>query len=293
MYKRILVPLDGSELAERALAYARAIAVRSHSEVVLLTVSAPDDTLELPLRAYLEKQTGELSSSGVEASPLIVQGDAAEEILNLAETNYVDLIIISAHGRSGATRWNLGNIASKVLQKSPIPTILIRSSGADAVPIEKELGSILVTLDGSRFAEAVIPYAVGLAEAMDSEIALLRIIEPVTLPRLAGYGQWVDWDKYERDLSAQAQSEARIYLDNVELGLQARGLKVSSTSLSGKPAQAILQYAEDRSVGLIALSTHGFSGIARWAYGSVASRIIEGSPRPVLLVRPPPPPSDA
>ena len=286
MYKRILVPLDGSERAERALAYAQTIAARLHSEVVLLTVSAPDASLELPLRAYLEKKTGELASSGVEASPLLMQGDAAGEILNLAETNYVDLIIISAHGGSGATRWALGNVASKVLQKSRVATIVTRSSGTDVIPVEQELGSILVMLDGSRFAEAIIPHVESLAQAMDSEISLLRVIEPITLPRLAAYSQWVDWAKYEKDLAAEAESDAKLYLSNMELALEAKGLKVSAAWLSGKPAQAILEYAADRSAGLMALSTHGFSGIARWAYGSVASRVIEGSSRSLLLVRP-------
>jgi nucleotide-binding universal stress UspA family protein len=293
MYERILVPLDGSELAEGALPYAEGIATRLGSEVILLTVSAPGDCLERPLGAYLEKKAGELLSSGVAASPLVVEGDAASEILNLAEQNHVGLIIISTHGRSGISRWALGNIANKVLRASHIPTLLIKSSGSETVSAGKALGSILVPLDGSQFAEAIIPYVEGLAQVMDSEVTLLRVIEPVRLPHLAGYGQWVDWEKYEKDLLAEAEKEANRYLDSQERALRDKGVKVSAISLLGKPAETILQYADDNSCSLIALSTHGFSGMTKWAYGSVASRIIEGSSEPVLLVRPSLPSFDA
>jgi nucleotide-binding universal stress UspA family protein len=293
MYERILVPLDGSELAEGALPYAEGIATKLQSQVILLTVSAPGDCLERPLRAYLEKKAGELLSSGVAASPLIVEGDAAHEILDFAEQNHVGLIIISTHGRSGISRWALGNIANKVLQASHIPTLLIKSSELDTVSAGNELRNILVPLDGSQFAEAIIPYVAGLAQGMDGEVALLRVVEPIKLPHLAGYGQRVDWEKYEKDLLAEAEKESKRYLGKQEDALRHQGVKVSSKSLVGKPSQAILQYAEDKFVNVIALSTHGFSGITKWAYGSVASKIIESSSKPVLLVRPSLPSFDA
>jgi len=286
MYERILVPLDGSELAERALTYAGAIAKRLKSEIVLLTVCEPGGCLERPLTAYLEKSADQFLSLGIKVSPLVVEGDAAGEILNLAETDYVDLIIISTHGFSGIGRWPLGNIAGKVLQRSHTPTLLVKSSESDTVSGENGLGSILVSLDGSHFAEAIIPYVEGLARGMDSEAALVTVVEPVKLPRMESYGHWVDFDKYEKDLASEAEEEAKRYLGGQELALREKGARVSSTVLSGRPAETILQYAEDNSVGLIAMSTHGYSGITRWAYGSVASKIVEWSSRPVLLVRP-------
>lgn len=292
MYESILVPLDGSELAEGALPYAEAIATRLKSEVLLLTACTAGDCLERPLRAYLDKKAEEFSSSGIRASSLVVQGDAADVILNSAEKNSVGLIIISTHGLSGISRWALGNIANKVLQKSHIPTLLIKASEAATTPAENKLRSILVSLDGSRFAEAIIPCVEALAQGMESEVTLLRIVEQIRLPRLDAYGHWVDLEKYEKDLSAEAESEAKHYLSEKESALRQKGVNVSSTSLLGDPSHTILQYAEDKSVSLIAVSTHGFSGITRWAYGSVASRIVEGSSKPVLVVRPPLPPSN-
>jgi nucleotide-binding universal stress UspA family protein len=293
MYERILVPLDGSELAEGAIPYAEAIATKSGGEVLLFTVCTPGDCLERPLRAYLDKKRDQFSSSGVRASSLVATGDVATEILDSAERNAVSLIIISTHGYSGVSRWALGNVANKVLRSSRIPTLLVRASEGATAPVMENLRTILVPLDGSIFAEAIVPYAETLALSMDSNVVLLRIVEPVKLPRLDSYGHWLDLEKYEKDLQAEAESKARLYLSEKEIALRQTGVRVSSIYLLGYPAQTILEYAEAQPAGLTALSTHGFSGVTRWAYGSVASRIVEGSSRPVLVVRPPMPPLEA
>ncbi len=285
MYERILVPLDGSELAEGALPYAEGIATRLHSEVILLTACTPSDCLERPLRAYLEKRAGELSSLGIKASPLVVQGNAANEILEFAERNDINLIIISTHGRTGLSIWPLGSIANKILQKSHIPLLLIRSSDLETVLREKGLRKILVPLDGSQFAEGVIPYVEGLAKGMDSEVILITANEPLQVPDIVRHTAGFDGEKYE-ELTVRMEKQAKRYLSKKESALRDKGVNVSSTSLWGQPTQTILQYAEDNSVSLIVLSTHGFSGITKWAYGSIAAKIIERASRPVLMIRP-------
>jgi len=262
-----------------------------NSEVILLTVCALGDWLERPLRAYLEKRAGELQSFGIKASPLVVQGDAANEILHLAEKNGVELIIISTHGRTGFSHWPLGNIASKVLQRSRIPIFLIRPTELETLLAEKDLPKILVAFDGSQVAESIIFYAEGLAGRTGSEVILLRVIEPAELSSWLTYELGPDWDNYAKNVLGKAEREAKRYLSERGSALKGKGVKVSSASLVGKPAQTILQYAEDNSISLIALATHGFSSIAKWAYGSVASKIIEGSAKLILLVRPPLPTS--
>ena len=289
MYERIVVPLDGSELAEGALPYAEGLARRLHGEVILLTACMPGEVIERPLRAYLEKRVDELQSLGVKASPLIVQGHAANEILDFSEKNDIGLIIISTHGRTGISMWPLGSIANKVLQRSQIPVLLIRSTELEAVVSEKELRKILVPLDSSQFAENIMPYVEGLVQGMDNEVILLRVIEPMELPHWGASGAWHDWEK---DFMARLEKEAKQYLAEKESALRNKGVKVSSALLVGKPSQVILQYAEDNSVSLIALASHGFSGITMWAYGSVASKIIDSSSKPLLLVRPLLPSSD-
>jgi nucleotide-binding universal stress UspA family protein len=119
---------------------------------------------------------------------------------------------------------------------------------------------------------------------MGSVVTFLRVIEPSRLPQLAAY---IDREKYEKDFATKLEREARRYLEKRKTALASKGIKVNSALLEGKPVETILQYAEDNSINLIALTTHGFSGITKWAYGSVASRVIEGSSKPTLLVRPP------
>jgi len=283
MYERILVPLDGSELAECSLPYARRIAKRFNSEVILMIVCQPTGYPELPLKAYLQKKAEELHIAGIRISQKLAHGDAATKILDFAGKNDVKLIIMSTHGSSKASHWPLGSCTSKVLQKIHVPTLLIRPSGEKIARFEAEIRRILVGLDGSHFSEAILPYAEGLADDTGTEVILLRVVEPVKLPFTAGY---VEHEKYEREITAKAEEEAKKYLQKKREVLASKGINASIALLKGHPSSTILQYAKENKVNLIAITTHGFSGISKWAYGSVASNIIEGSTKPILLFRP-------
>ncbi|MCJ7654872.1 MAG: universal stress protein [Dehalococcoidia bacterium] len=288
MYERILVPLDGSELAEQAIPYAELLARKFNSEVIFITVCLAGDPLERALREYIERRVEKIQSLGMKTRSVCIEGEPAASIIDFAGKNDISLIAISTHGRTGVSQWLLGSIANKVVQRSHIPVFLVRSSQPAKTPADKELRKILLTLDGSQFSETIIPYVERLAKVMDSEVALLRVIEPAKLPQLAAY---IDREKYEKDFMAKLKREAKRYLGKKKTALASKGIKVNSVLLEGKPAETILQYAEDKSVNLIALTTHGFSGVTKWAYGSVASRIIEASSKPTLLVRPPLPAS--
>ena len=284
MYEKILVPLDGSEVAEQAIPYVERLTQKLKSEVILITVCLPGDPLERALTEYIERRAEKIQSLGVNARSLCIEGDSATSIIDFAEKNKVGLIVISTHGKTGISHWPLGSIASKVVQRSNIPVFLVRSSQPEKAPADNELDKILVTLDGSQFSEAIIPHVEKLAKSMNSEVTLLRVIESAKLPQLAAYS---DREKYEKDFMAKMEREAERYLDKKRTALESKGVKVNSVFLTGKPVETILQYSEEKSANLVALTTHGFSGISKWAYGSVASKIIEGSPKPILLVRPP------
>ena len=284
MYEKILVPLDGSEVAEQAIPYVERLTQKLKSEVILITVCLPGDPLERALTEYIERRAEKIQSLGVNARSLCIEGDSATSIIDFAEKNKVGLIVISTHGKTGISHWPLGSIASKVVQRSNIPVFLVRSSQPGKAPADNELDKILVTLDGSQFSEAIIPHVEKLAKSMNSEVTLLRVIEPAKLPQLAAYS---DREKYEKDFMAKMEREAERYLAKKRTALESKGVKVNSAFLIGKPVETILQYSEEKSANLVALTTHGFSGISKWAYGSVASKIIEGSPKPILLVRPP------
>jgi nucleotide-binding universal stress UspA family protein len=284
MYEKILIPLDGSELAEQAIPYVEQLAPKLKSEVIFITVCLPGDPLEQALTEYIERRAEKFQSLGVETRSLCIEGEPAASIIDFSRKNDISLIVISTHGRTGVSHWPLGSIADKVVQMSHIPVFLVRSNHLGKTPADMELQKILVTLDGSNFSEEILPYAENLAKSMNSQVTILRVIEPAKLPQLAAY---MDREKFEKDFMDKLEREAERYLAKKKTVLEIKEVKVNSALLEGKPVETILQYAEDKSINLIALSTHGFSGITKWAYGSVAARIIEGSNRPVLLVRPP------
>ncbi len=282
MYKSLVVPLDGSELAEQALPYVAELARGFKSEVVLLTVCMAGDPLKHVLTDYLERKAEKLGSSDVKASAVCIEGEPTSSILSFAAENKIDLIVISTHGKGGISRWPLGSIATKVVQSSHIPVFLVRSGPQSDITVK--LKKIAAALDGSRFAEAIIPHLEAFAKSLGSEIVLLEVLEPVKVPQL---GAFEEWGKVEKDIFAKLEREAGRYLEKRKATLQSKDIEVTTKLLQGKPADAILQHVVEAGIDLVALTTHGFSGISKWAYGSVASRIIEASPKPLLLVRPP------
>jgi len=283
MYGRILVPLDGSDLAERSLPYVKHIAKKLNSAVILMMVCLPSNYAELPLKAYIQKKTKEFQVEGIKTNSKILRGEAATAILKFAQKNDIDLIVMSAHGGSGISRWSLGSCATKVLQKTNIPTLLVRSNKTKAKSLNAEISKILIALDGSHFSEAIIPYVKRLIEINKPEVILVRVIEPVTLPFTTGY---IEHEKYEKEIMEKAKEEASSYLQKMKGLFEQEGTKASTVLLKGHPANAILNYAEESNIRLIAITTHGYTGITKWAYGSVAANIIESSTIPILLFRP-------
>ncbi|UCH50684.1 MAG: universal stress protein, partial [Chloroflexota bacterium] len=163
MYEKILIPLDGSELAEQAMPYVERLAQKLKSEVILITVCLPGEPLERALTEYIERRAEKIQSLGIKARSLCIEGEPAVSIMNFAEKNNIGLIVISTHGKAGVSHWPLGSIASKIVQKSNIPVFLVRSNHPGKTTADKELSNILVTLDGSHFSEAIIPYVEKLA----------------------------------------------------------------------------------------------------------------------------------
>ena len=202
MYKRMLVPLDGSELAEVVFNYAKEFAGRLDLEVVLLYVSTPAEEEFLPMhRAYIEhaadivrRQSQEVQektdiqpgSKAVEARGELVVGHPAEEILRYADENTIDLILMATHGRSGIRRWAMGSVADKVLRASKVPVLLVRAGIPDEIVYDKwPRRTILAPLDGSELAESVLPHVEALAKQRGTElvdVVLLRVCEPPALP---------------------------------------------------------------------------------------------------------------
>jgi nucleotide-binding universal stress UspA family protein len=289
MYEKILVPLDGSGRAEHALPYAEWVAKRLGSTVTLLTGCAQNDPMSRPLTVYLEKQADDLRKLGIEVYSSCVFGDIAEEILERAEKDKIALIVMTSRGASGTTRWSLGGVALKVVLHAGTPILLVRTAERHAARLEEGVRSILVPLDGSPVAESILPHVQDLALATGLEVILLQVTVPIGYPAVARDN--VEAGKHEADvkkLNETREAATKFYLSEREKELASKGVKVKTVSLTGKPASdLILQYISDNPIGVTALATHGFSGISKWAFGSVAIDILEGSTRPLLLLRPP------
>jgi nucleotide-binding universal stress UspA family protein len=303
LYKRMLVPLDGSELAEIAFNYAKNLAYSLKvTEVFLLHVYSPDERGLVPKhRAYIERAAdtimrhSEKVKSGaiaVKAQGELAMGNPAEEILRYADRNDIDLILMATHGRSGVSRWAMGSVAYKVLRAAKVPVWLIRDGIAEEIIEDKlPIRTILVPLDGSKLAESVLPHVETLAKQWadgQTEVVLLRVCQPPDVSSDYPSDMPLSWEEHVELEMAKCKLEAGPYLAEIGKRLREAGLEVRYEVPLGKTAAAIIDYTLSNRVSLIAMITHGRSGISRWAYGSVAEEVMLGAFTPVLLVKSPP-----
>jgi nucleotide-binding universal stress UspA family protein len=295
MYKKMLVPLDGSKLAEVVLPYARDIARRFNLELILLHVCEPSGTEgQFMCQAYLDRTLeiagepgGSAEAAAVKARGEVVTGHPAEEILDQAEKNGVDLILMASHGHSGLRRWLLGGTADKVLRASKVPVWLVRAGEpAGNVPGKDAGRMMLVPLDGSKYAEAVLPHVRALAGQSDGgamSVVLLRVFEEPFVT--ADYPE-PDWKQHVERMIGRFREQAERYLEGVRADLSGAGLQVKSEVLMGKPAASIIDYTKNHHPELIVMASHGDSGLSRWEYGNIADKVLRGADVPVFMVHP-------
>ena len=296
MYKEILVPLDGSELAEVALPYAEQLAGRLGSAVTLLHVcESADEKYRHMHELYLEKMVEATKShaeklrdkakrKAVRVKSALLDGHVAEQIVDYADSKRIGLIIMATHGRSGIRRWVLGDVAAKVVRATQRPVVLIRAETASPDARKSSiLKKALVPLDGSSESEAVIPYIEQLAPNLDTEVILLQVVAP-------GYfaysvpGETVQMYHTAEELEALT-TKAGSYLENVVNALKEKGIKAKYEIGVGAAADEIIRLADEMRADVVAMSTHGRSGISRWAFGSTADKVLHAGNTPVMLVR--------
>ncbi|MFQ5341384.1 MAG: universal stress protein [Anaerolineae bacterium] len=296
MIRRILIPLDGSDLAAQALPHGVLQARKFGAQLVLLRVVEPmpapvaewvvvEDlsTVQARVETYLADVEKALAAEGLDVECHSRFGPSAETIVAFAGAEDIDLITMSTHGRTGIGRWVYGSVADKVLRGAETPVFLVRVSRAEQSVAEPNYHCILVPLDGSEVAELALPYAEIWTRAFDGEVVLLRV---PTLPAYVSLGP--DASMLVPSLLTEAYEEADAYLANAVRKLKAKGLTVHKAAVEpGAIADTIIDFARDAGIDCIVMSTHGRSGLGRWVYGSVADRVLRGAGVPVLLVRAP------
>jgi len=303
MFERILVPLDGSPRAELILSQIARILRRDDAEVLLLrVVDIPEAVGRISLAILRQKEREEAQQYlhdiilrfGDKAEKIharVAEGWTAEVILETARTEGATMIAMTTHGRTGLARCALGSIAEKVARASNVPVLLVRSFRRSAkgdleplVPAELPFRRILVPVDGSPTSMSAIGAAEKFAHLYESEILVLHVVPPYMPPgaMLPGMEAAIPFTRPEPlasdedPVTAQAADRFRH-----------SGLQASRLTVEGEPASEILELSINRSADLIALGTHGRSGLQRWALGSVAERVLRSTEVPLLLVRTP------
>ncbi|HIE17700.1 MAG TPA: hypothetical protein EYP71_05845 [Dehalococcoidia bacterium] len=192
---------------------------------------------------------------------------------------------MATHGRSGISRWWMGSVAEKVISEAPAPVLLIRSrqlQNTEARGKISFLDKILAPLDGSDIGQAALPYVGILAVKASSSVTLLQAISPPGTAEASLFGG-PDWKKFLKAMHNAGIS----YLKGVAETLEKKGIKTTYEMVTGDPADKIVEYAEKNNITLIAMSTHGRTGLTRWVLGSVADKVLHGAATPVFLVRSP------
>jgi nucleotide-binding universal stress UspA family protein len=289
MYKKILVPLDSSELAEIALPYAEGLAARLGSELTLIHICDSEKAEDYPEHeAYIQKIAEtvrqRLEVEGIKVEPAHLVGHAAEQIVDYADREDTGLIVMATHGHSGIRRWVLGDVASKVVRATNRPVALIRAEGARIDVRETGvMRKALVPLDGSKESEAIIPHVEELASMLKAEVVLLHVMAPTyfvySIP-----GETVQMPFTPEDME-RFKAKADHYLETVIAALKNKGINARAEVAIGAAADEIIRLADEIQADIVAMSTHGRSGISRWAFGSTADKVLHAGNKPVLLVR--------
>jgi nucleotide-binding universal stress UspA family protein len=301
MYKMIMVPTDGSGFDREAIRVALRIAEQTDAKIRLVRVIATGSFFGvaaaaegIPLapeivRSERDRALGELYSLAAEcraASKATISvdlhtGPVADVLQGYARRNEIDLIVISTHGRSGLSRLSLGSVTDSLIRHTTIPVLVVKPSTSYLNPqVSRAFKRIVVPLDGSALAEQVLPRVVALAKLEEAEITLLNVLVPHSYSQKEIVDPNLPW--WDKDIST-----AQAYLFRIAGNLRRSGVTVTTDIvISENVAGAIGDFASRETADLIAIATHGRSGVARLLRGSVADAIMHSGRMSMLVFKP-------
>jgi len=296
MFNRILLPLDRSSLAECVLPHAVSVARAFESHVTLLHVMETArgsrwrlavDPLNWQIRkteaeSYLSDEALRLQKAGLPVERQILEGYAAERIVEFSRKNDVPLIMLSSHGQSGLGGWNVSSVVQKIILLAHTSIMIVRAyqpASTDVTGLRYR--RLLLPLDGSQRAECVLPVASTLARSHAAQILLAHVVRRPEMPRRTPPTA-EDVELADR-IVERNRAEAIQYLDQVKSQLsgdiQARVL------VSGHVAATLHELIDQEKIDLVLFTAHGYSALTRWPYGSVVSSFITYGTTPLLIVQ--------
>ena len=302
MFDPILVPLDGSQLAECVLPHAVAFARSFDAEITLLRILEKNQTgvsaqlfdllnwqiQKTKATLYLEEIKARLIESNVQARAIVLEGLVPEGITDYAQNEGMKLIILSSHGRHGMTQWGISSITQKIILSAPTSVLIVRAHPQDIptgelaeTPLYQR---ILVPLDGSQRAEHVLPIVMQLAHVHKPTIHLVHVVQTPEMARqMPPTQEDIDLAKH---VVARNREEAGHYLEQVKSRSYLQGIDVKTHLMtSDHTAASLHQVVEQEQIDMVTLSAHGYSGKHQWPYGSVASNFILYGKVSLLIVQ--------
>ena len=288
-FQSILVPVDGSTLAEAAVPYALAVAERARSKVQFVFVYQDSFNLEPVELAwqYLLRLTARARERlGDSVSSALLHGTVAATLVKQARKIGADLVIMTTHGRGGVERAWLGSVTDQLIRRIGIPVLVVRPGEGAAAP-EFEPTEILIPLDGSPLAETALQPAAALARLWDAQVTLVQIVYRVPI---AGAEGMAAAQNFDQELTVMTRESAEEYVRDAADRLRSSDVKASGMALigTGSPAHQLRELAAPGVVSLIAMATHGRGGIRRFILGSVTDKLVRTAEVPVLVVPPVP-----
>ncbi len=296
MFKNILAPLDGSPLAESILPHAAAIGEAFDSKITLMRVLSPDQVADqeqpvdplnwkitqVEAETYLDMIAGRLDKLGLSVDTLVKEGPPAERIVEFALQDNIDLVLLSSHGSSGLTRWNVSSVTRKIIQNSRRSTMVVRAYDKEAADLENfHYRRILVPLDGSLRAELVLPTAKTLARFHNAEIILTHIVYKPEMPRRSPLTD-EDLELIDHFVERNRQ-EAVKYLNQIESTVEVE--HDIRLIISDNVETSLQDLAESEKADLVIMSAHGYSGSRRQPFGNVTTNYIEYGSSHLLVIQ--------
>jgi nucleotide-binding universal stress UspA family protein len=289
MFERILLPLDGSDIAEMSLRYGQELSTRLGSDLILYHVHSHEHLQQEHMyQVYLDSLAQSLQSNigknQTKVTTKVEEGDPTDNICNLVEKNRIDLIIMTAVSASGIKVGKmLGSVTDHICRTVPIPVMLIRPKHDRQIDKNEQLlRRMIIPLDGSELSKLALP----VGEELATKLKLITtIFQMSTMIRLyddgSGFSAYNYYVKFNEDEKDRVGADMQV----IEKGLKEKGIDVTSVVTSGiDAAYEIIELCKKINADLVVMSTHGRTGLGRWVFGNVAEKVLRHGETPLLMV---------